>query len=105
MVRQLVALGHVATEGEYNTLALADSARSVLKGEASIVLRVPREPLPRSRLRGPIRAVRAAGVAARRTLSVTGPPNAVAEPVIASTPLVVLYWANSVGTAEAAEAR
>ncbi len=64
VLRQLVALGHVATEGEYNTLALADSARSVLKGEASIVLRVPREPLPRSRLRGPIRAVRAAGVAA-----------------------------------------
>lgn len=39
VLRQLVALGHVVAEGEYNTLALTDSARSVLKGEALIQLR------------------------------------------------------------------
>ena len=49
VLRQLVALGHVTTEGEYNTLALTDSARTVLKGEAAIVLRVPREAPPRDR--------------------------------------------------------
>jgi len=51
VLRQLVALGHVVPEGEYNTLALADSARSVLKGEVPIVLRVPRTAAPRSRVR------------------------------------------------------
>jgi ATP-dependent DNA helicase RecQ len=51
LLRQLVALGHVVPEGEYNTLALADSARAVLKGEVPIVLRLPRAPTPRSRVR------------------------------------------------------
>jgi ATP-dependent DNA helicase RecQ len=51
VLRQLVALGHVVTEGEYNTLALTGSARTVLKGEVPIVLRVPREAPPRSRTR------------------------------------------------------
>ncbi|MCV2351480.1 DNA helicase RecQ [Paucibacter sp. Y2R2-4] len=41
VLRQLIALGHVFTEGEYQTLALADSARSVLKGEVQLLLRVP----------------------------------------------------------------
>ena len=49
VLRQLVALGHVVPEGEYNTLALTDSARAVLKGEVPIVLRLPRAPAPRSR--------------------------------------------------------
>ncbi|HET9977292.1 MAG TPA: RecQ family ATP-dependent DNA helicase [Burkholderiaceae bacterium] len=49
VLRQLVALGHVVTQGEYNTLALTDSARTVLKGEVPIVLRVPREALPPAR--------------------------------------------------------
>ncbi|MEO3714445.1 DNA helicase RecQ [Roseateles flavus] len=40
VLRQLVALGHVFAEGEYSTLALAESARSVLRGEVSIRLRV-----------------------------------------------------------------
>ena len=44
VVRQLVALGHLRTEGEFNTLELADSARAVLKGGVTIVLREPREP-------------------------------------------------------------
>jgi ATP-dependent DNA helicase RecQ len=51
VLRQLVALGHVVPEGEYNTLALADSARSVLKGEVPIVLRVPRAVALRGRVR------------------------------------------------------
>ncbi|HEY1091228.1 MAG TPA: RecQ family ATP-dependent DNA helicase, partial [Burkholderiaceae bacterium] len=40
VLRQLIALGHVVVEGEYQTLALADSARAVLKGEVEIRLRV-----------------------------------------------------------------
>lgn len=49
VIRQLIALGHVASEGEYNTLVLTASAREVLRGEVTIELRVPREPAPRSR--------------------------------------------------------
>ena len=41
VLRQLIALGHVFTEGEYHTLALAESARAVLKGEVQLLLRVP----------------------------------------------------------------
>jgi ATP-dependent DNA helicase RecQ len=51
VLRQLVALGHVVTQGEYNVLALADSARAVLKGEVPIVLRLPREAPPKVRRR------------------------------------------------------
>ncbi len=51
VLRQLVALGHVVPEGEYNTLALTDSARTVLKGEVPIVLRLPRAAAPRVRMR------------------------------------------------------
>jgi ATP-dependent DNA helicase RecQ len=43
VVRQLVALGHLRTEGEFSTLELAHSARAVLRGDVSIVLREPRE--------------------------------------------------------------
>ncbi|CAH0348095.1 DNA helicase RecQ [Aquabacterium sp. CECT 9606] len=39
VLRQLVALGHVVAEGEFNTLVLADSARAVLKGEVQLILR------------------------------------------------------------------
>ncbi len=49
VLRQLVALGHVVAEGEYNTLALTDSARAVLKGEMALLLRVPSEAPPRGR--------------------------------------------------------
>ncbi|MEF7617183.1 DNA helicase RecQ [Aquincola sp. MAHUQ-54] len=52
VLRQLVALGHVATEGEFNTLSLTASSRAVLKGEVPIVLRQPREPVRGSRKRG-----------------------------------------------------
>ena len=48
VLRQLVALGHVVTEGDFNTLALADSARDVLKGEVPVRLRVAAEHKPRA---------------------------------------------------------
>jgi ATP-dependent DNA helicase RecQ len=41
----------VATEGEFNTLSLTASSRSVLKGEVPIVLRQPREAVRGSRKR------------------------------------------------------
>ena len=65
VLRQLVALGHVVPEGEYNTLALTDSARAVLKGEVPIVLRLPRAAAPRSRARkaGSMASSRAPAVA------------------------------------------
>ncbi|MGZ5236758.1 MAG: DNA helicase RecQ [Caldimonas sp.] len=37
--RQLVALGHLAAEGEYGTLALTASSREVLRGEVTLLLR------------------------------------------------------------------
>ncbi|MDH4052846.1 MAG: DNA helicase RecQ [Rubrivivax sp.] len=43
VLRQLIALGHVRAEGEYHTLCLDDSARSVLRGEVALQLRVPTE--------------------------------------------------------------
>jgi ATP-dependent DNA helicase RecQ len=52
VVRQLVALGYVRTEGEFNTLELAEGARAVLKGEVSITLREPSEARRGSRQRG-----------------------------------------------------
>jgi len=50
VLRQLVALGHVVAEGEFNTLGLSPSARAVLKGEQAIVLKVAAEALPRTKL-------------------------------------------------------
>ena len=43
VLRQLIALGHLQTEGEYNTLELTESARAVLKGEVQLLLRQPSE--------------------------------------------------------------
>ncbi len=39
VVRQLLALGHLRVEGEYQTLNLADTARTVLRGETAVRLR------------------------------------------------------------------
>jgi ATP-dependent DNA helicase RecQ len=39
VLRQLIALGHVRTEGEYNTLELTPTARVVLRGEVDMLLR------------------------------------------------------------------
>ena len=49
VLRQLIALGHVASVGEFNTLELADSARAVLRGEVQVMLRVPAEAPARGR--------------------------------------------------------
>jgi ATP-dependent DNA helicase RecQ len=43
VLRQLIALGHVQAEGEWNTLALTETSRAVLKGELTLQLRVPSE--------------------------------------------------------------
>jgi len=51
VLRQLIALGHVRSVGEFNTLELADSARAVLRGEVPVMLRVAADPPPRSRSR------------------------------------------------------
>ncbi|ALV09111.1 DNA helicase RecQ [Roseateles depolymerans] len=44
VLRQLIALGHVVTEGEFSTLSLNESARAVLKGEVELLLRQPTAP-------------------------------------------------------------
>ena len=49
VLRQLIALGHVQAEGEFNTLFLADSARDVLRGDVPVQLRVPTEAKPGSK--------------------------------------------------------
>jgi ATP-dependent DNA helicase RecQ len=49
VLRQLIALGHVRTEGEYHTLELTPSAREVLRGEVNLLLRVASSTPPRSR--------------------------------------------------------
>jgi len=49
VLRQLVAMGHVFTEGEFHTLALADSARGVLRGEVQLLMREAAKPASRSR--------------------------------------------------------
>jgi ATP-dependent DNA helicase RecQ len=41
VLRQLIALGHLRAEGEWNTLALDPSAREVLRGEVPVRLRQP----------------------------------------------------------------
>ena len=70
VLRQLIALGHVQAEGDYNTLALADSAREVLRGDVPVRLRVPAETKPRGKTarNGRDKAVRGAGSAAGKPL-------------------------------------
>ncbi|MFY9459455.1 MAG: DNA helicase RecQ [Aquabacterium commune] len=63
VLRQLVALGHVVAEGEYNTLGLSPSARAVLKGEQAIVLKVAAEAMPRTKLARPKSGTSGAGSA------------------------------------------
>lgn len=57
VLRQLIALGHVRTEGEYNTLELTPSARQVLRGEVDMLLRQPSDTPRRG---GKVRAPRGA---------------------------------------------
>ncbi|WP_343629113.1 DNA helicase RecQ [Roseateles sp.] len=49
VVRQLIALGYVVAEGEFNTLSLAESARAVLRGEVQLSMRQASAPTRRSR--------------------------------------------------------
>ncbi|HRD96595.1 MAG TPA: DNA helicase RecQ [Rubrivivax sp.] len=65
VLRQLIALGHVHTEGEFNTLALAASAREVLRGEVPVRLRVPADPRRRGKTQRD-RTAKAGGRAAGR---------------------------------------
>jgi ATP-dependent DNA helicase RecQ len=39
VLRQLIALGHLRTEGEYHTLELTPGSREVLRGEVEVLLR------------------------------------------------------------------
>jgi ATP-dependent DNA helicase RecQ len=41
VLRQLIALGYLRSEGEYNTLELTPTAREVLRGEVQMLLRQP----------------------------------------------------------------
>ena len=41
VLRQLIALGYLRSEGEYNTLELTSTAREVLRGEVQMLLRQP----------------------------------------------------------------
>jgi len=43
VLRQLIALGYLRTEGEWNTLELTPNAREVLRGEVPMLLRRPTE--------------------------------------------------------------
>jgi ATP-dependent DNA helicase RecQ len=43
VLRQLIALGYLRTEGEYSTLELTASAREVLRGDVQMLLRLPSE--------------------------------------------------------------
>ena len=43
VIRQLLSLGYLRSEGEFTTLVLTDSARAVLKGEVPVTLREHRE--------------------------------------------------------------
>jgi ATP-dependent DNA helicase RecQ len=63
VVRQLIALGYLRSEGEYMTLALDPSARAVLRGEVTLQLRAPTAAVPRSRKRGRAGAPAEAGAA------------------------------------------
>ena len=49
VLRQLIALGYLRTEGEYNPLELDASAREVLRGEVQLLLRMPTEASARGR--------------------------------------------------------
>ena len=71
--RQLVALGHLASEGEYGTLALTPSSRAVLRGEVMLLLREADEVAPgRSRKRGGASSSSGAAKAPPRPLDAEG---------------------------------
>ena len=68
MLRQLIALGHLSSEGEYNTLALTAASREVLRGEVPLLLREASAEPARS-ASAAARAARAARPSRRRVRS------------------------------------
>ena len=72
VLRQLISLGHLHAEGEFNTLALTDSARDVLRGDVPVHLRVAVD-APR-RERGARGARGAGGAGAGSATSRAGKP-------------------------------
>jgi ATP-dependent DNA helicase RecQ len=64
VLRQLVALGHVRSEGEFNTLVLTDSAREVLRGGVDLRFKLPTEVTRKGRVKRTARADDKAGKAA-----------------------------------------
>jgi ATP-dependent DNA helicase RecQ len=58
VLRQLISLGHVRAEGEYNTLELTPTAREVLRGDVTLLLRVPAEAPRRARAERTFRGAR-----------------------------------------------
>ena len=62
VLRQLIALGYLQTEGDYNTLELTPAAREVLRGEVQITLRQPGVASKAARV-----AKRGKGTSAQRT--------------------------------------
>ena len=65
VLRQLVALGHVRSVGEFNTLELSDTARAVLRGEVPVLLRVPTEAPAGGRIRRARGTAKPAGAAGK----------------------------------------
>ena len=49
VLRQLIALGHLRSDGEYNTLALTESSRDVLRGSVPLLLREANPKAPRGK--------------------------------------------------------
>lgn len=72
VLRQLVALGHLVAEGEYNTLSLTDTARAVLKGEVALTLREAAEPPRRGGGRSGARGTKAGGKPAAAPADLSG---------------------------------
>ncbi len=68
VLRQLIAIGAVAVQGEYNTLGLTEGSRAVLKGEVPLMLRAsvsgPAERKPRREKSSAKSAAKSAVVAA-----------------------------------------
>jgi ATP-dependent DNA helicase RecQ len=61
VLRQLIALGYLRTEGEYNTLELTATAREVLRGEVRMLLRQPSDTPKRSAKSGRVTRTTRAG--------------------------------------------
>ncbi len=68
VLRQLIALGCLRTEGEYNTLELTEASRAVLRGEVNLLLRKPSDAPKRGKEKAARGRVSSAGKAATVSL-------------------------------------